>query len=102
MSGFFGSALLLANTIALLYENTTAAPITVNIRAANQNTTPIKYWVAVGSGVAAEGKDCITPDVAVGANEPWEDTGQRISPGEKIWVRSSKGNVSVRVFGVED
>ena len=102
MTAFLASALLVANTTKLLYENTTTGPLTVNIRAANQNNTGIQYWVAMGSGADPEAKDCITPNVPVGGNEPWEDTGLRMSPGEKIWIKATKGNVSVRVHGVAD
>lgn len=102
MSGFFASALLMANEITMLYQNTSAAPITVNIRAANQNDTAIQYWVAIGFGAVPEDKNCITPNIPLGGNEPWEDTGQRLGPNEKVWARASKNNVSVRVFGVED
>ena len=102
MSAFFGSALLVADTVTMLYEHAGANPITVNIRAANQNKSSVQYWVAIGSGAQPEGKNCITPNVFVPGNTPWEDTAQRINPGEKIWAKATKGDVSVRVFGAED
>ena len=97
---FYASALLAANVETLLYENTSTLPITVNVRAANDNSSSIRYWVAIGSGAGPEGKNCITPNVKVPGYWPWEDTGQRLAPGEKVWVKANKGNVSVRVFGV--
>lgn len=97
---FYASALLAANVETLLYENTGTLPITVNIRAANDNSSAVRYWVAIGLGAGPVAKNCITPNVRVAGNEPWEDTGQRLAPGEKVWAKASKDNVSVRVFGV--
>ena len=102
MSAFLASALLVPNTKTLLWENTDDEAFTVYIRMANDNAGAIRYWVAIGQGAYAARKDCITPNVKVGGYEPWEDTGQRISPGEKVWVMATKDNVSVRVFGVRD
>ena len=100
MSAFFGSALLVANATTLIYDHLGADPITVNIRMANQNNTEVNYWVWIGATATPE--KCITPGVTVDPNAPWEDTAMRMAPGEKLWVMATKGNVSVRAFGVED
>lgn len=97
MAGLMASALLQAGVTTAVYVAT--AVTTVNIRAANQNGSAIKYRVAIGAGVVEQGKDVITPDVSIGANEPWEDQGIMISAGETIWCTSNKDGVSVRVFG---
>lgn len=100
MPAFFGSALLAPNATTLIYEHTGAAPITANIRMANQNNDDVKYWVWIGPNATPD--KCITPGVTVDGNAPWEDTAMRMDPGEKIWVMATKGNVSVRAFGAED
>ena len=58
--------------------------------------------VAIGSGNAPTAADYIAYQTTIDGNGIYEDSAVVLSAGEKVWVRSSTDNVSVRVHGMED
>lgn len=101
-SGKLGSANLAANTDTLLYTVPASTRATVNIRVANRNSSAAKIRVAIGSGASPALDDYMDYDIPVPENGILEDTGIVCGAGEKVWVRSDLGNVSVRVHGFEE
>lgn len=102
MSGKLGSADLVADTLQLLYTAPTGKTPTVSVRFANRNIVSSNIFVAIGSNTALELKDYITYNLEILPNGLHEDSGIVMSPGEKLWVKSSSDHVSVRAFGFED
>lgn len=100
-SGFLGSANLAAATDTLLYTVPVGKTATLNIRLANRNSATIQVCVAIGLGASPALTDYITYELTMLSNGVYEDLGQVASAGEKVWVRSSLANVSVRVQGFE-
>lgn len=98
-SGKLGSADLAATTDTLLFT-AGVTPQTFNVRFANRNATAVKVRVAIGSGASPALEDYVDYDVPVPANGILEDTGLVASSGEKVWVRASVANVSVRAHGM--
>lgn len=99
MIGKLGSVDLVANTDTLLYENTTSSVVTANVRFCNRNNSDIKVRIAVGNGGAPAPADYVTYDTPTAANGVLDDTGRRVDPGEKVWVRANFNSVSVRGDG---
>lgn len=102
MSGKFGSADLVADVLQLLHTTPVGKTTTVSVRFANRNIVPSNVSVAIGSNASLELKDYITYNLQILPNGLHEDSGIVMSPGEKLWVKSSTDNVSVRAFGFED
>lgn len=100
MSGKFGSAALAANIVTQIGAAVAAGKVwTVNVRFANRNSDASEVFVWVGSGANEADADCVTPGTPVAGKRILEDTGIVVSAGEKVWVKSSVANVSVRVHG---
>lgn len=100
MSGKFGSAALAANVVTQVGPVVPAGKVwTLNVRFSNRNTDAAEVTVWIGSGVNEADADCITPGTPVAGKRILEDTGIVVSAGEKVWVKSSAANVSVRVHG---
>lgn len=102
MAGKFGSAMLAAGSDTLLFQNSTGNTITLNVRFCNQSSSTddrvrLAIGPAAGSGPASA--DYVTYDTVVKANGMLEDTGIRVDPTEKVWVRSANGTTSVRGHG---
>lgn len=100
-SGRLGVADLTANNDTLIYSVPPATDATVNIRVTNRNAAQAKIYIAIGPGATPDNADYIEYGVAIEGGQPLENTGIRMSAGEKVWVRSTLANVSVRVHGDE-
>jgi len=100
MAGKLGSANLTAGVDTLLWTNGTTKVVTANIRFCNRTASDGSVRVAISTSASAPAlEEYITYDAYLRGNGILEDTGIRIDPNEKLWVRSNSGAVSVRAFG---
>jgi hypothetical protein len=102
MAGKLASADLVGGADTMIWQNNTGAVVTVNIRFCNRTTSDTAVRVAIGpagGGASPVAADYVTYDATLLANGILEDTGQRVDPLEKLYVRSAASNVSVRAFG---
>lgn len=101
-SGKLGSVNLVADTDTLVYTVPAGKVSTVNIRVCNRNASGIAISVAVGSGGSPATTDYIDYEAAVPGYGILEETAVVCSVGEKVWIRSTLANVSVRIHGFEE
>jgi hypothetical protein len=104
-SGRLGKAALAASQDTAIYT-APAAPVatvaTATISFCNRGPGDALVRLAVSVGAAPIVDDYIEYDATLQAGGVLERTGVVCSPGEKIIVRSSTGNVSVRAHGFEE
>ena len=101
-SGKLGSVNLVADTDTLVYTVPAGKVSTVNIRVCNRNASGIAISVAVGSGDSPATTDYIDYEASVPGYGILEETAVVCSAGEKVWIRSTLANVSVRIHGFEE
>lgn len=101
-SGKLGSADLVAGTDTLIYTVPALKTATINIRASNRNPAMTAVRVAIGTGASPANADYIDYEAAVPGYGILEETAVVCSAGEKVWVRSTLANVSVRIHGFEE
>ena len=101
-SGKLGSVNLVADTDTLVYTVPAGKVSTVNIRVCNRNASGIAISVAVGSGGSPATTDYIDYEASVPGYGILEETAVACSAGEKVWIRSTLANVSVRIHGFEE
>lgn len=98
-TGKIGSADLAANTDTLL-GGALDENMVVNVQLCNRGAASVKVRVAFGTGVAPVAADWVEYDTTIPPNGVLERTGQSLSTGEKIWVRSDTATVSARAHGL--
>ena len=101
-SGKLGSVNLVADTDTLVYTVPAGKVSTVNIRVCNRNASGIAISVAVVSGGSPATTDYIDYEAPVPGYGILEETAVVCSAGEKVWIRSTLANVSVRIHGFEE
>lgn len=100
-NGLVGKALLVANTWTQLGAAMAEDSI-VNVRFANEGATVAKVWVSIGTGVATDAGNIVTPGVGVAGLCPYEDTGLSLSAGEKVFVKTDGASVTARAHAVKN
>jgi hypothetical protein len=98
------AALTTANVDTAIYTVPASTVATVSISACNKGAAAAKVRIAVGVGSAGAptAADFLEYDTSVPANGVLERSGVVCSAGEKVFVRASTADVSVRVHGFEE
>jgi len=89
------------NTYTQIYQcpSTTFAVVTVSI--CNRGTTPTLIRLTVSDTFPPGNPDYIEFDVSLSANGVLERTGIVLAAGQRVSARSSLGNTSFVVYGIE-
>lgn len=101
-SGKLGSAALTANTDTTVYTVPASTVATVNIAVVNRGTSAATVNVAIASSGTPANADYVEYGVSVPASGILERTAIVAGAGEKVVVRSSTSDCSVRVHGFEE
>lgn len=101
-SGKLGSAALAANTDTTVYTVPASTVATINVAIVNRGTADATVNVAIAPAGAPADADYIEFGVVIPANGILERTAIVAGAGERVVVRSSTADCSVRVHGFEE
>lgn len=102
MSGLLGKAALAADTDTLIYTVPADTVTTLSVLIVNRGTDAAKFRVAITDQVSPVDADYIEFDAVLPpTGGVFERTGLVCSAGEKVYVRSSSADCSVRLNGFE-
>jgi hypothetical protein len=101
-SGKLGSATLAANADTTVYTVPASTVATINVAIVNRGSGDATINVAIAPTEAPANADYIEFGVVIPANGILERTAIVAGAGERVVVRSSTANCSVRVHGFEE
>ena len=101
-SGKLGSATLAADTDTTVYTVPASTVATINVAITNRGTDAAVVNVAIAPTGAPANADYIEFGVVIPANGILERTAIVAGDGERVVVRSSTADCSVRVHGFEE
>ena len=101
-SGKLGSAALAANTDTTVYTVPASTVATINVAIVNRGSADATVNVAIAPTGAPDNADYIEFGVSIPANGILERTAIVAGAGERVVVRASTANCSVRVHGFEE
>ena len=101
-SGKLGSAALAANTDTTVYTVPASTVATINIAIVNRGSVAATVNVAIAPTGTPVDADYIEFGAVIPANGILERTAIVAGAGERVVVRSSTANCSVRVHGFEE
>lgn len=101
-SGKLGSASPSANTDTTVYTVPTSTVATINVSIVNRGSEAAIVNVAIASSGSPSNADFIEYGVTIPARGVLERTAIAASAAERVVVRSSTANISVRVHGFEE
>lgn len=101
-SGKLGSATLAADTNTTVYTVPPSTMATINVAIVNRGTASSVVNVAISPAANPANADFIEFGVAIPPNGILERTAIVAGAGERVVVRSSTANCSVRVHGFEE
>jgi hypothetical protein len=101
-SGKLGSATLVADTDITVYTVPASTVATINVAILNRGTDVAVVNVAIAPSDAPANADYVEFGVSIPANGILERTAIVAGAGERVVVRASTANCSVRVHGFEE
>ena len=101
-SGRLGTATLAANTDTVVYTVPAGMVATLNVSVVNRGDTLAAVNVAVSTSGAAAAADYIESGAIVPGHGVLERSAVVVGAGERVIVRSTTANCSVRVHGFEE
>lgn len=101
-SGKLGAAALVANTDTTVYTVPASTVSTVNVAIVNRGTTSAVVNVAIAPGATPGNADFVEFGVTIPPNGILERTAIVAGAGERVVVRSSTADCTVRVHGFEE
>lgn len=101
-SGKLGAATIPAETNTTVYTVPVATVATINVAIVNRGTDASTVNVAIAPSGSPANADYIEFGVVIPANGILERTAIVCGPDERVVVRSSTANCSVRVHGFEE
>lgn len=101
-SGKLGSATPAANTDTTVYTVPASTVATINVAITNRGSVSATVNVAIAPNATPANADFIEYGVAIPANGILERTAIVAGAGERVVVRSSTADCSVRVHGFEE
>lgn len=101
-SGKLGSAALVANTDTTVYTVPALKVSTLNISITNRGSAATIVNVAISAGAIPANEEFIEYGIEIPANGILERSAIVAGAGERVIVRSSTANCSVRIHGFEE
>jgi hypothetical protein len=101
-NGLYGKGVTVANTWTLVYTvpSSGLSVATTDLDVCNVTTNTSSLSIAIGTGSSpADGDYIDTPSLSANGGK-YEWAGKLLSPGEKVWIKTTQTGVNYRMTGL--